>query len=287
MWCNAPLRITASLGLMPAAFTSTRTSPAPGTGRGTSRTSRTSMPPYESNCTALDMESTPILGLRPRLKVVESDIGKFTAESGAIHRKTDAVKPFIHLDGILAHTLADHIERDLEVAKRAPDDAREYGHGFISREIVAREVETFAGESSGIFQNANGDLSDVRDSDLRERPCRRERRRVDPCRELLFYEIEVFHESNGRENRRAGADFGDVLFDLVLAVEVRNGRLPVGGADRGKDEMHASCLGCVDRRDTLSYLGVRSSEWRRHRKERSRSFERLRDPRSVFERCRN
>src|SRR6202521_316536 len=118
MWCNAPLRITASLGLMPVAFTSTRTSPAPGTGRGTSRTARTSMPPYESNCTALDMESTPILGLRPRLKVVESDIGKFTAERGAIHRKTDAVKPFIHLDGIFSHTLADHIERDLEVAKR-------------------------------------------------------------------------------------------------------------------------------------------------------------------------
>jgi NAD(P)-dependent dehydrogenase (short-subunit alcohol dehydrogenase family) len=35
---------------------STRTSPAPGTGRGTSRTSRTSMPPYESNCTALVMK---------------------------------------------------------------------------------------------------------------------------------------------------------------------------------------------------------------------------------------
>src|SRR3954465_3311391 len=41
--------------LMPAALTSTRTSPTPGTGRGTSRTSRTSIPPYESNCTALLM----------------------------------------------------------------------------------------------------------------------------------------------------------------------------------------------------------------------------------------
>src|SRR4029077_10599457 len=117
MWCNAPLRITASLGLIPAAFTATRTSPTPGTGRGTSRTSRTSMPPYESNCTAFGMESTPILSLRPRLKVVETNIGKFTAERGAIHRKTDAVKPFIHLDSILSHTLADHIERDLKVTK--------------------------------------------------------------------------------------------------------------------------------------------------------------------------
>src|SRR5271155_3159407 len=71
MWCNAPLRITASLGLMPAARTSTKTSPAAGTGRGTSRTSSTSLPPYESNCTALDMKSTPILRLDPRLEFVE------------------------------------------------------------------------------------------------------------------------------------------------------------------------------------------------------------------------
>jgi len=42
---HSTVRIAASLMLMPAARTSTRTSPAPGTGRGTSRTSRTSMPP--------------------------------------------------------------------------------------------------------------------------------------------------------------------------------------------------------------------------------------------------
>src|SRR3982074_1184901 len=52
---TAPARIAASLILMPAALTSTRTSPAPGTGRGRSRTSRTSMPPYESNWTAFVM----------------------------------------------------------------------------------------------------------------------------------------------------------------------------------------------------------------------------------------
>src|SRR2546421_5747290 len=56
-WCTAPERITASLILMPAALTSTRTSPAPGTGRGTSRTSRTSTPPYESNSTAFVMNA--------------------------------------------------------------------------------------------------------------------------------------------------------------------------------------------------------------------------------------
>src|SRR3954469_15035152 len=56
---TAPARIAVSLILMPAALTSTRISPAPGTGRGTSRTSRTSMPPYESNCTALTMSGSP------------------------------------------------------------------------------------------------------------------------------------------------------------------------------------------------------------------------------------
>src|SRR5260221_5906146 len=83
--------MTPSLGLIPAALTWTKTSPAPGTGRGTSRTSRTSMPPYESNCTALDMKRTPILSFGPRLEVVEGNVGKFTAKRRAIHRKTDAV----------------------------------------------------------------------------------------------------------------------------------------------------------------------------------------------------
>src|SRR6478609_4711668 len=56
--CRKPCRIMASPGLMPAAFTSTSTSPALGVGRGTSRTSSTSMPPYESNCTALPIWAT-------------------------------------------------------------------------------------------------------------------------------------------------------------------------------------------------------------------------------------
>jgi hypothetical protein len=54
----------------------------------------------------------PILRLRPRLEVVEGDVGKFTVERGAIHRKTDAVEPFVHPGGILAHALADDIGRD-------------------------------------------------------------------------------------------------------------------------------------------------------------------------------
>src|ERR1700722_13561743 len=118
IWCSAPLRITASLGLMPAALTFTKASPAAGTGRGTSRTWRTSMPPYKSNCTALDMKITPILSFSPGLEVLESDVGKFTAKRGAIHRKANALEPFVHLDDVLAHALADDIERDLKIRKR-------------------------------------------------------------------------------------------------------------------------------------------------------------------------
>src|SRR5260370_36900320 len=51
--------------------------------------------------------------------------------------------------------------------------------------------------------------------------------------------------------------------------------------------MHAGCLGRVSGGNTLSCLGVRTSERRRHREERGRSFERLRDRRSAFERRRH
>jgi len=85
---------------------------------------------------------------------VEGDVGKLTPERGAIHRKTDAVEPFVHPNGILAHALADDIERDLVIAKGAAGDTREDGEGVIPRELVAREVETLAGaavkEKSGV-----------------------------------------------------------------------------------------------------------------------------------------
>src|ERR1700680_3500404 len=152
---------------MPAALTSTSTSPAPGTGRGTSRTSRTLMLPYESNCTALVMKHAPILRLRPRLKVVEDDIGELTAERGAIHCKTDAIEPFVHPDGILAHALADDIERNLVVAKGAAGDTREDGEGVIPRELVAREVEALAREATGVLKGANRERANVRDRNLR------------------------------------------------------------------------------------------------------------------------
>jgi hypothetical protein len=78
---------------------------------------------------------------------------------------------------------------------------------------------------------------------------------------------------------------GDVLFDLVLAVEMRNAGLSIGGADRGEDEMYACGLGRVRGGDALSRLGLRaSSDWRRHREEGGRSFERLAERGRVFER---
>ena len=204
-------------------------------------------------------------------------------ERGAIYHKTDAVEPFVHPGGILAHALADDIERDLVIGKGAAGDARENGEGVIPRQFVAREVAALAPAATGVLEDANGDRPDVRDGNLRERPCLRERRRVDPFSELLFREIEVLHEGNGCENRCADAELGDVLFDLVLALEVRSARLSVGGADGSEDEMHACCLGCGGG-NTLSCLGVRTSKRRRHREERGRSFERLHNRCSVFER---
>jgi hypothetical protein len=46
--------------------------------------------------------------------------------------------------------------------------------------------------------------------------------------------MEVLHEIDGRQDRGTYADPGDVFFDLVLAVEVRDARLSIGGADRGE-----------------------------------------------------
>jgi hypothetical protein len=135
------------------------------------------------------MKHAPILRLRPRLKVVESNIRKFTAERGAIHRKTDAIEPFVHLDSVLAHALSNGMKWDLVIAKGAPGDARENGHGLIPCEFVAREVEAFTREATGILKHTDRDRPDVRDGNLREGSCRGERRRVNPFRKLLFYEI--------------------------------------------------------------------------------------------------
>src|SRR6266436_2501137 len=149
---------------------------------------------------------------------------------------------------------------------------------------VAPEVEALACEAAWVLEEANGDGPDVRDGDLRELSRRRERRGVDALRELLFAEMEVLHEIDGHQDRGAYADLGDVLFDLVLAVEVRDARLSIGGAGRGEDEVYACGLGRVRGGDALSRLGLRASfEWRRHREEGGRSFERLRERGCVFE----
>jgi hypothetical protein len=55
IFATAPVRMTASLMLMPAAFTRTRTCPSPGTRRSTSSTRNTSIPPNSSYLTAVGM----------------------------------------------------------------------------------------------------------------------------------------------------------------------------------------------------------------------------------------
>src|SRR5262249_44241964 len=81
------------------------------------------------------------------------------------------------------------------------------------------------------------------------------------------------------------ADLGDVLFDLVLTLELRNARLSIGGTDRGEDEMYVCGLGRVRGGDALSRLGLRASfEWGRHGEEGGGAFERLRQRGRVFQR---
>src|SRR6185437_12904964 len=64
---TAPVRMTASLGLMPAAFTRTRTCPSPGAGRSTSSTRSTSIPPNSSYLIAFTMTSLSLDPLKQQL----------------------------------------------------------------------------------------------------------------------------------------------------------------------------------------------------------------------------
>src|SRR6266436_10134473 len=102
---------------------------------------------------------------------------------------------------------------------------------------VAPEVEALACEAAWVLEEANGDGPDVRDGDLRELSRRRERRGVDALRELLFPEMEILHEVDRRQDRGAYADLADVLFDLVLAAEVRKPGLSFRGPTRGEDQI--------------------------------------------------
>jgi hypothetical protein len=204
---------------------------------------------------------------------VEGDVGELTAERCAIDRVADTVEPLVHLGAVLTHALADDVQRDLEIGEQATADTREDGDDVIARKLVAPQVEALACKTARVLEEANGDGPDVRDGDLRELSRRRERRGVDALRELLFAEMEVLHEIDRRQDRGAYADLGDVLFDLVLAVEVRDARLSIGGAGRGEDEMYACGLSRVRGGDALSRLGLRASfEWRSSSSRRGRSL---------------
>src|SRR5690348_9120036 len=67
-------------------------------------------------------ERVPILCLRPRLEVVEGDVGKLTAERCAIDRVADTVEPLVHLGAALTHALMDDVQRDLEIGELATGD---------------------------------------------------------------------------------------------------------------------------------------------------------------------
>jgi hypothetical protein len=135
-------------------------------------------------------------------------------------------------------TAAEAAPRKLDVREhlRKPQKQRDRPSSRVK--IASSRFEALAREATWILEDANGDSADVRDGDLRELSRWRERRGVDALRELLFAEMEVLHEIDGRQDRGAYADLGDVLFDLVLAVEVRDARLSIGGAGRGEDEVY-------------------------------------------------
>ena len=86
----------------------------------------------------------PILCLSPRLEVVKGDVGEFAAERGAIDGVADAVEPLVHPHAVLAHALADDVERHLVVGEGAAGDAREYGDDVAAREVVAAEIEALS-----------------------------------------------------------------------------------------------------------------------------------------------
>jgi hypothetical protein len=145
----------------------------------------------------------PILFLRPRLEVAKGDIGELAAERCAIDREADTVEPLIHLGAVFTHALADHVLRDLEIDERATGHPREDCEDVVARKLVAPEVEALACEAARVLEEANGDGTNVREGDLRELSCRRERRGVDALRKLLFAEMEVLHEIDRRQDRGA------------------------------------------------------------------------------------
>jgi hypothetical protein len=59
-----------------------------------------------------------------------------------------------------------------------------------------------------------------------------------------------------------------MCFSTSYLLSKCDARVPIGGADGSKGEMHACCLRRCAGGDALSCLGVRTSERRRHREER-------------------
>src|SRR5437667_5672892 len=84
---TAPVRMTASVGLMPAAFTRTRTCPSPGTGRSTSSTRNTSIPPNPPYLTAFGMISASPFGWNSPGSTQAGSLLGLDLEAGSHHTR--------------------------------------------------------------------------------------------------------------------------------------------------------------------------------------------------------
>src|SRR4051794_19660982 len=140
---------------MPAARTATSTWPGPGSGRATSRTSRTSTPPYSSNWTALGTSlSRDAFGAgetrRQELPGPVQCSGRFVEDRGVAledvrHPRGDLERDLDVGDGGLPREAEGVVEEDL-VASGLDDQGRkagqvgEYGADQVKRGVLSLRV---------------------------------------------------------------------------------------------------------------------------------------------------
>jgi hypothetical protein len=137
--------------------------------------------------------SPPKLKCRPSERTTSTRMSHLVFTSaGSANRQTGIphfdskyeVEEHIAKIGVRAIVLAP--VENLHFGEWATGDTGEDGEDVVARKLVTPEVEALACEAAWVLEEANGDGPDVRDGDLRELSCRRERRGVDALRELLF-----------------------------------------------------------------------------------------------------
>src|SRR6476646_4878459 len=139
---TAPVRMTASLMLMPAAFTRTRTCPSPGTGRSTSSTRNTSIPPNSPYLTAFGM-----ISISSRLEFARQHPGGLAGsllgpdlEAGSHHtrpRPPDLV-PGENLDSLISPLLTADMVAFSKAASTPPTSASAHVMGGAVRHAHPR-----------------------------------------------------------------------------------------------------------------------------------------------------